>query len=290
MSQLPDYLQFHSQSGNTGRLVVECTDGTSARIYLLDGNFVYAESGEHHGLLALFLSLSDQNAAVRWEPKVVAPKAEHNITIDELLFQFGQLEDNKQLDRETLVSMFGNKRQTSGIKLINLSQYDITFTVENTSFKNFEFVLKKTDTLVGRKDDCDVILPDGSVSGHHCRIIHDEHCIRVIDLGSTNGTSINGQLISNQLLQPGDKFLIGSVSLNMQLKLQRKISEPPKAVHAAPPVSGVTTTQHTDRIDPKILRRTTEKLTKPISWKNLVQENKTKTSSQSIFSKMFGKK
>jgi len=288
VSQLPDYLQFHSQSGNTGRLVVECSDGTSARIYLLDGNFVYAENGEHHGLVALFLTLSDPDAAARWEPKVVAPKAEHNMTIDELLFQFAQLEDNKQLDKETLIGLFGNKRQTSSIKLMDLSQYDITFTVENTAFKNFEFVLKKTDTLVGRKDDCDVILPDGSVSSHHCRIIHDEHCIRVIDLGSTNGTSINGQLISNQLLQPGDKFLIGSVALNMQLKLQRKLSQPSRSIAAVPASS--TNTPHTDRIDPKILRRTTEKLTKPISWKNLVQENKTSTSGQSIFSKMFGKK
>jgi pSer/pThr/pTyr-binding forkhead associated (FHA) protein len=135
------------------------------------------------------------------------------------LFQFAQLEDNKQLDKDTLVNMFGNKRETVSVKLMNLSQYDITFTVQNTNFKNFEFVLKKPDTLIGRKDDCDVILPDGSVSSHHCRIIHDEHCIRVIDPGSTNGTSINGQLISNQLLQPGDKFLIGSAFLAMQFKL-----------------------------------------------------------------------
>lgn len=286
VSQLPDYLQFHSQSGNTGRLVVEYKTH-AAHIYLLDGNFVYAENEGHHGLLALFLAMNEPDTQVRWEPKIVAPKADYNLNIGEILVQFAQLEDNKQLDKETLIGLFSNKKQTASVRLMDLSHYAITFTVQNTQFKNFEFVLKKNDTLVGRKDDCDVILPDGSVSGHHCRIIHDEHCVRVIDLGSTNGTSINNQLISNQLLQPGDIFLIGSVSLAMQLKLQRNITETPKNSFPNHPV---TNTPGTQRLDPKLLRRTTEKLGQPISWKSLVAESKTKTSSQSIFGKMFGKK
>ena len=47
-------------------------------------------------------------------------------------------------------------------------------------------------TVVGRDDDCDVVIPDPSISGRHARIAHDGAEWLLTDLGSTNGTWLNG--------------------------------------------------------------------------------------------------
>jgi len=56
----------------------------------------------------------------------------------------------------------------------------------------------KSHVTVGRSADCDITVPDRSVSDVHCRIEVTERGVVVIDLQSTNGTSIN-----QQRLEPG---------------------------------------------------------------------------------------
>ena len=294
-TQLPEYLQFHGQSRDTGRLVVQ-TPLKTGFVYLLDGDVVYAESQPTVGMLALFSALSWADATVRWEPRQVAPKVQFHISVDELLFQFAQLEDSGQTDEASLTSLFSANDPQEGVRMMDLSQYAVSFEVLNTTFKGFEFVLEKENTLIGRLEDCDVILPEGSVSGHHCRIVLDAHCVRVVDLGSTNGTFIKGELISEHLLQVGDDFQIGAISLALHLRMRRKInaeSAAPASVQPSPamlknlqPLPDF----HTQKLDPKLLRKRTSKMSGPITWKNLVEDTKKKTGSNSLFSKMFGKK
>ena len=297
-SQLPEYLQFHGQSRDTGRLVVQNAQQTGY-IYLLDGDVVYAEAGSRAGMLALFSSMTWPESSVRWEPRQVAPKVQFHVSVDELLFQFAQLEDSNQTDEATLVRLFGSNDTNGGVRLMDLSQYAVSFEVLNTTFKGFEFLLEKENTLIGRLEDCDVILPEGSISGHHCRIVLDERCVRVIDLGSTNGTFINGELISEHLLQVGDDFQIGAVSLVLHLRMRRKITtEAVPEPQAATPSQNLVQQQntkplpdfHTQKLDPKLLRKRTSKMSGPITWKNLIDDTKKKTSNSSLFSKMFGKK
>lgn len=69
---------------------------------------------------------------------------------------------------------------------------------------------------VGRsKDNNNVVVNDEKVSRNHLQIIQDDHgCCCVIDLGSTNGTFVNGQRISQETpLHSGDELRIGSTIL-----------------------------------------------------------------------------
>ena len=58
---------------------------------------------------------------------------------------------------------------------------------------------------------------DGYASGRHARFLRGAHADSVEDLGSTNGTYVNGQrLVGSQLLQPGDVITIGQTQLTYE--------------------------------------------------------------------------
>ena len=57
------------------------------------------------------------------------------------------------------------------------------------------FSLHKQATVVGRREDCDVRIPLGEISRKHCRLVRDETELKVEDMGSSNGTYVNGQRV-----------------------------------------------------------------------------------------------
>ena len=64
---------------------------------------------------------------------------------------------------------------------------------------------------VGRAEDNDLVLPDPEVSRHHARLEPAGAGWRVVDVGSRNGTWVNGERASRQPLAPGDTVMFGGV-------------------------------------------------------------------------------
>jgi len=62
----------------------------------------------------------------------------------------------------------------------------------------------------GRNEDCTVPLADHSVSGRHCELHFDGSRWWITDLGSRNGTRVNGVPVKHRPLKPGDEITIGS--------------------------------------------------------------------------------
>jgi len=65
---------------------------------------------------------------------------------------------------------------------------------------------------IGRRADHDVCLPFPAVSADHAEIITVMADSFLHDLGSTNGTFVNGERVSSQRLQDGDRLTIGRTS------------------------------------------------------------------------------
>jgi hypothetical protein len=72
-------------------------------------------------------------------------------------------------------------------------------------------------TVIGRDDDADIVLDDPGVSRRHSeiRITYDgpHQVITIRDLGSTNGTYVNGDLVTSVHLADGDRLTIGRTHL-----------------------------------------------------------------------------
>lgn len=73
--------------------------------------------------------------------------------------------------------------------------------------------------LVGREQDCHLRPNSDSVSRHHCVFVIDDYTVRLRDLGSTNGTRVNGELIRHEtVLKDGDEIHIGKLHLQLNVR------------------------------------------------------------------------
>src|SRR5271166_4379252 len=74
----------------------------------------------------------------------------------------------------------------------------------------------KDMTVVGRKEDCDLRLDHKSVSKQHCVIVKTDGLLLLRDLGSTNGTRVNGQRVRRAALLPNDQINIASLAYRVE--------------------------------------------------------------------------
>lgn len=75
------------------------------------------------------------------------------------------------------------------------------------------FPLGKDRVVLGRKPGCDVVLADEKVSGRHAEIVFEDGRYVLRDLGSTNGTLLDGRRVEEIVLSPFDVLQLGRVRL-----------------------------------------------------------------------------
>ena len=108
------------------------------------------------------------------------------------------------------------------------------------------YTLNVGPTLVGRSDNCSLILSSGSVSRWHCILDVTSDGVHVTDLHSLNGTYVNNRRVIRQLLKADDSLRIGTVPFVVDIgsanevslpsgsfalpALPREVADPPKAL------------------------------------------------------------
>lgn len=84
---------------------------------------------------------------------------------------------------------------------------------------------------VGRRPECGLVLADGSVSGKHAELRVAGERVEVVDLGSTNGTRVGGQKVTQAVVSHGDSLLFGNVRASLH---DAELAGAPPATPAAP--------------------------------------------------------
>jgi len=78
-------------------------------------------------------------------------------------------------------------------------------------YQGGEFPLRPNrEIIIGRSSDLDMVLVEDMVSRKHAKITTDAHVVTIQDLGSTNGTFVNGEKVRKADLKDGDRILIGT--------------------------------------------------------------------------------
>ncbi|WP_223643909.1 DUF4388 domain-containing protein [Corallococcus sp. EGB] len=83
-------------------------------------------------------------------------------------------------------------------------------------YQGGEFPLKANKQIVvGRSSELDMVLVEDMVSRKHAKILFSDGAITIEDLGSTNGTFVNGEKVKQAKLKEGDRILIGTSILKL---------------------------------------------------------------------------
>jgi pSer/pThr/pTyr-binding forkhead associated (FHA) protein len=81
-----------------------------------------------------------------------------------------------------------------------------------------EVAINQAEFLIGRGADCDLRLRESEISRHHCTIRVGPGEATLVDLGSSNGTYLNGQRVRSQAaLHSGDEVRLGSSTFLVDL-------------------------------------------------------------------------
>jgi len=115
------------------------------------------------------------------------------------------------------------------------------------------YTMVGTRLTLGRAQENDVVLDDPQVSRHHAQVTREGDQIVVEDLGSTNGTLVNGRRITGpHVLQPTETLAVGASVFSVEgfpapdtvgMRPYRE-APPPAAVPPAPPAPAVPATSH----------------------------------------------
>ena len=74
----------------------------------------------------------------------------------------------------------------------------------------------RSPTSVGRLPDNDIVLDDRRVSRHHAEFLQQGARWIMRDAGSTNGTAVNGQVVKEAVLKPGDRISLGGLEVTWE--------------------------------------------------------------------------
>jgi diguanylate cyclase (GGDEF)-like protein len=80
------------------------------------------------------------------------------------------------------------------------------------------------EMIIGRANNVNVRLNDDGISRRHCRVLQIAGQVIIEDLGSANGTLVNGEVVQHKPLQEGDKIRLGATTM-LKFTYQDKLDE-----------------------------------------------------------------
>jgi len=104
---------------------------------------------------------------------------------------------------------------------------DITLVMVKADGSSREFKIDKEKVVIGRDEAAKLRIPVASVSRSHCELtVDDDEELSVKDLGSANGTWVNGKRVKQQELSPGDLLAVGPVVFVVRIDGFPKVIDP----------------------------------------------------------------
>ena len=105
----------------------------------------------------------------------------------------------------------------SGLESSGDAGADASVVVESGFYAGLEWPLDRASTVIGRGRSADLLLSEATISRAHALLAFMGSDLFVQDLGSTNGTQVNGRREQQVVLQDGDEIQMGRLHLRIRI-------------------------------------------------------------------------
>lgn len=123
-------------------------------------------------------------------------------------------EEAPDVDRTTAAIDVGALDPTSGIESVpSLEPGTAMLVVVRGPNAGARYLLDRDTTVIGRHPDCEIFLHDVTVSRRHSEVRREDGTFVLADLGSLNGSYVNGERAEERVLRSGDEVQIGRFKL-----------------------------------------------------------------------------
>lgn len=118
---------------------------------------------------------------------------------------------------------------------------ELTFQVLEGFDKGRFFRALPSPVSIGREDGNSLRLNDERVSRFHAKVSRDRDDVILVDLDSTNGTRVNGQVVNMRCLLPGDRIQVGKTALlfGSPADIQKRLEDLQRVQEAGEPGAGM---------------------------------------------------
>ena len=117
------------------------------------------------------------------------------------------------------VDIFENPRLKAGDLEVTALVREGELPVIITGPDGTRLTLSDGQTLViGRLPECDITINDASISRRHAQIVRHGDAVSITDLGSTNGTTVNGSKVQRSIVVSGDEIGVGVARISVEIQ------------------------------------------------------------------------
>jgi hypothetical protein len=203
-------------------------------------NVVHACTRELSGEAAFLWMMLQEDAEIFWNPEEKIRQVTLKRPVSELMVELMQLEDAAQANLEEILRRYPmeekNLRPSRDYSGCYLLLEAISPEVDGLSLE-----LNFGSYIVGKAEECAIVVPHPMVSRRHCTLQFDAGSISVVDHASMNGTFVNGRMITESFLESGDTLALGTALFRVTVKIRRLVSVRPdwteQEVEEAPSMS-----------------------------------------------------
>jgi hypothetical protein len=158
-----------------------------------------------------------ENYAVLTPPRVIF-ETDDDLGVGEFgiatrMAQYGRTGEEEEPEGVAPGATMIYKLRTQPTEAASIEQLGVDRAVAVLSWNGQRRVLDKRRSVLGRSRDADVQIEDANVSRRHAEVVQEGSAFWVVDLGSTNGTEVNGRRVQRAKLDEGTSFTIGETTI-----------------------------------------------------------------------------
>ncbi|QDG51261.1 FHA domain-containing protein [Persicimonas caeni] len=196
-----DEITIGRQEGNTIRLTERNVSRKHARVLRENGRVYVEEVAARYGIKKNGVKI-DQRA--EFAPGDIVAIGDYKLTLKAKKPEKAPGEPPKPAQKPK------TKKQSEGTQV--LPAMPAKLVVISSNFAGQEFPLNRNEMIIGRGEDCDIIIDHRSVSQKHAKVLREQGSkYQIVDLNSKNGVSVSGEQYRAVHIKRGDVIELGHV-------------------------------------------------------------------------------